>query len=147
MRFYRKPRGGTNTVELGPALFIILIVVLIPAIDLLHIGLAFACGWYANHLAVREASCAGPTNAQAAADNATAAWAATGLGKFVKAPPPQNTVNVPYPPDIDADGRNDFCQVTTRVQVTPMFQLPFVASGPVTFQYTAVRPLEEKGIR
>src|SRR5262249_33776175 len=104
MKFYRNRKGGTNTVELGPALFILIIVVLIPCIDFMQIGLAYACGWYANHLAVREASCTGPdspvpaggggtsTKAQQAADNIVQAWANSGLGKFLRSPVPQNTV-------------------------------------------------------
>lgn len=147
MKTNRNAKGGTNTVELGPALFIILIVIFIPCIDIMHIALAYGCGWYANHLAVREAAVAGPGKAQTAADTATAAWAVSGIGKFVKAPPPQNAVVCPFGEDIDGDGRNDYCEVTTRVQVTPMFALPFVASAPVTFQYSAVRPLEEKDLR
>ena len=146
MRFYRKARGGTNTVELGPAIFIILIVILIPSLDFMQIGLAYACGWYANHLALREASCAGPTRATAAANGATQAWANSGLGQFVHCPAPVNVVNCNVGNDMDGDGVGDFCQVTTTVQVQPMFSLPFVASTPITFKYQAVRPMEEKGL-
>ena len=157
MRSRRNKKGGTNTVELAPALFILLVIVMIPAIDMLHIGVAYAFGWYANFLATREASCTGPdpgTNgtgnvaAQNAADKATATWAQTGLGRFIHAPPPvNNPVNPNYPPDVDNDGRNDFCLVTTRVQVIPMFNFPGLAAGPITFQYTTVRPLEEHNVR
>lgn len=147
MKFYRKARGGTNTVELGPAIFIILIMILIPCLDFMQIGLAYGCGWYANHLALREASCAGPTRAQAAADAATQAWAQSGLGQFVHAPNPVNTVVTNMGTDIDGDGVGDFCQVTTTVQVLPMFRLPFIASNPIVFSYQGVRPMEEKNLQ
>jgi len=157
MKFYRKARGGTNTVEFGPAVFVLLCVILLPCIDFMQIGLAYACGWYANHLAVREAACTGPTYpgptntaAQAAADFVVQQWANSGLGKFCRSPIPINTVVDPnYPPDNDVppDGKNDFCLVTTQVTVTPMFQVPFMAANPITFQYTTVRPLEEKGLK
>ncbi len=152
MRLHRNKKGGTSTVELAPALFVLLIIVLIPCIDMLHIGLCYAFGWYANHLATREVACAGPTppapsTPQSVADTATQAWANSGLGQFVHAPPPVNVVNVSYPPDIDGDGMNDFCQVTTTVKVTPLFMLPFVASQPVNFTYVTTSPLEEKGLK
>jgi hypothetical protein len=152
MRLHRKKKGGTNTVELAPALFILLIVVLIPCIDILHIGLAYAFGWYANFLATREVACVGPNppapmTPQSVADTATAAWANSGLGQFVHAPPPVNVVNASYPPDIDGDGKNDFCQVTTTVQVLPMFRMPFGPTTPISFTYCTVRPLEEKDIK
>jgi len=143
MRFYRTRKGGTNTVELAPALFILLIVVLIPCLVIIHIGLAYACGWYANHLATREAACAGPINRQTAADGATAAWAASGLGKFVHAPPPSNLVTSNPAGGPDPNGYQEVT-VTTTVKVLPLFQLPFVANGPVTFQYSATRPYEER---
>jgi hypothetical protein len=130
-------------------MFIILIVILIPCIDFMQIGLAYACGWYANHLATREAACAGPVNAQAAADNATAAWASSGLGAFVRAPAPTNVVFPNYPPDIDVppDAVGDYMRVDTTVRVQPMFKVPFVGiDQTIVFTYSGVRPMEEKGI-
>jgi hypothetical protein len=146
MRVHRNSRGGTNTVELGPAMFIILIVILIPCIDFMQIGLAYACGWYANHMATREAACAGPATAQAAADNATLAWASSGLGAFVRAPAPVNVATPYVLPDIDLDGIGDYMRVDTTVRVEPMFRLPFVANQTIVFTYSGVRPMEEKGI-
>jgi len=153
MRFYRNAKGGTNTVELGPSLFIILIVILIPSINFMQIGLGYACGWYANFQAVRQAACAGRDPgggsglATAAANGAVQAWDATGLGKFLRAPMPVNIVNADYPPDTDGDGHNDFCQVTTTVTMTPMFPILWWGGGPIVFQYSAVRPLEETGLK
>jgi hypothetical protein len=146
MKLYRNSRGGTSTVELGPALFILLIVILIPCIDMMQIGLAYAFGWYANHIATREAACAGPNPAATnAANGATAAWAATGLGAFVHCPPPVNNV---VTDTVSTASSTTVPMVTcvTTVQVRPMFMLPFVASQYVTFQYTGIRPLEEKGL-
>ncbi len=145
MRFYRKARGGTNTVELRRHLHN-LDSYFDFEIDFMQIGLAYACGWYANHLALREASCAGPSRATAAANGATQARANSGLGQFVHCPAPVNVVNCNVGNDMDGDGVGDFCQVTTTVQVQPMFSLPFVASTPITFKYQAVRPMEEKGL-
>jgi hypothetical protein len=143
MKFYRKKLGGTGTVELAPALFILLIVILIPCLMIIHMGLAYACGWYANHLATREAACAGYLNAQTAADNATLVWSQSGLGKFVHAPPPTNTL-IDVPPTPDPTTGYQEVTVTTTVKVLPLFQLPFVDSAPVTFQYSATRPFEER---
>jgi len=121
-------------------------MVLLPAIDFVQIGLVYCCGWYANHVATREAACAGPTKAQAAADAAVAAWDAFGIAVFVHSPVPTNVVVCPTGQDIDGDGRPDFCQCTTLVKVTPFFPIPWV-TGPLTaFQYSDLRPIEEKGL-
>jgi hypothetical protein len=127
-------------------MFIILIIVLIPSIDMLHMGLAYACGWYANHLAVREAACSGPTKWQAAADNATNAWLASPLGVFVRA---TSVKNVPTPMgSVDpTTNLNKEVQVQTTITLKPMFQVPFITGQTVTFTYTGIRPLEETGLQ
>ncbi|HEY9774962.1 MAG TPA: hypothetical protein V6C81_14455 [Planktothrix sp.] len=146
MKFYRSKRGGGFAVEFGPALFVILIMFLIPAINFVQMGLVYCCGWYANHVATREAACAGPTKAQAAADSAVQAWASTGLDSLIHAPVPTNTVVCPTGQDIDGDGKPDFCQCTTVVKATPFFPMPWLTASQVTFQYSDLRPIEEKGL-
>jgi hypothetical protein len=146
MKFYRSKRGGGFAVEFGPALFIILIMVLIPAIDFVQIGFLYCCGWYANHVATREAACAGPLNAQAAADAAAAVWTQFGIGVITHSPVPTNTVTCPTGQDIDGDGKPDFCRCTTVVKVTPIFPMPWLIGTQVTFQYSDLRPIEEKGL-
>jgi hypothetical protein len=49
----RKASGG-QIAELGPALFIICILILIPVMDLVYMCGAYASGWYLNQLEARE---------------------------------------------------------------------------------------------
>lgn len=49
----RKSSGG-QIAELGPALFIICILILIPVMDLVYMSGAYASGWYLNQLEARE---------------------------------------------------------------------------------------------
>ncbi|MBS2001570.1 MAG: hypothetical protein JST44_08695 [Cyanobacteria bacterium SZAS LIN-5] len=150
MKFYRNKKGGSGTVELAPALVVIFIVILIPMLDLLYLSLAYAAGWYCNHLVVREVACREPSNATAAADSATTAWAATGLAKFIGAGK-SAVVNSPTFTN-DANGNPISCTVSTVVTVQPFLPIPFFMkiqgmNQPVNFAYSAERPQEEKGIK
>lgn len=157
MRFYRKARGGTNTVELAPMLFVLICVILIPMLDFLYLALAYADCWLANHLAVREACCTAdppqpPLNRsrQQAADGATTAWQGFGLGKFVKASGISNTIA--DGPDEDGDTKPDSITVSTNITIQPFLHIPFLTSvaginAPITYRFAASRPVEEKGIK
>jgi hypothetical protein len=57
----RSCKGGTNLVEIGPALFILIVVIMIPVIDMLALALAYASGYYLNHLVTRECAVHDPT--------------------------------------------------------------------------------------
>jgi hypothetical protein len=59
----RSTKGGTNTVELAPALFILIIVILIPIMDMLFLIMSYTAGWYLNHLCTRECAVHDPTQA------------------------------------------------------------------------------------
>ncbi|MBI2811573.1 MAG: hypothetical protein HYX67_12215 [Candidatus Melainabacteria bacterium] len=157
MKFYRNRRGGSGTVELAPALVVIFIVILIPMLDLLYLGLAYASGWYCNHLVVREVACRDPGASGAAAAAATAAWAGTGLAKFIGAGTGAVTNNVTFllngVPTAPTPGNPPTsCSVATQVTVQPFLPIPFFMqveglNKPVIFGYAAERPQEEKGIQ
>ncbi len=149
MKFYRNKKGGNGTVELAPALLVIFVVILIPMLDLLYLGLAYAAGWYCNHLVVREVACRRPAEAGAAATTATAAWAASGLASFIGA----NAGSVTNTPAFNPGLVNPVSvTVTTSVVVRPFLPIPMFMqiqgmNAPVTFTYAAERPQEEKGIQ
>jgi hypothetical protein len=160
MKFYRNKKGGSGTVELAPALVVIFIVILIPMLDLLYLGLAYAAGWYCNHLVVREVACRDPVvtpppanSPGTAAGDATAAWAATGLAKFIGAGAGAVVNNISFTPNPTNPAAGPVsCTVGTVITVQPFLPIPFFMkvqgmNQPVAFAYSAERPQEEKGIK
>jgi len=139
-------------------LFVLVCVILIPMLDFLYLGLAYADCWLANHLATREACCTAeppqpPLNRtrQQAADQATAAWQATGLGKFVHVQGSCTNVITPQGPT-DVDGKPENLSVQTTVTIAPFLNIPFLTSvaginAPITFRFQLERPVEEKGTK
>ena len=57
----RNSKGGTSIVELGPALFVLVIVVMIPVCDLLAMLCSYTAGWLLNEMCARECACKNPT--------------------------------------------------------------------------------------
>jgi hypothetical protein len=58
----RNCKGGTGIAELGPAIFILIIVILIPIMDMLYLMMSYGAGWLLNHQTTREAACKDPTD-------------------------------------------------------------------------------------
>lgn len=55
----RNTRGG-QLAESGPALFILLVAIFFPMVDLLYYGFAFGAAWYLNQLEARAVSVSPP---------------------------------------------------------------------------------------
>jgi hypothetical protein len=150
----RNKKGTGQIAEFIPALVVIFIVILFPMLDLLYLGLAYACGWYCNHLVVREVACRIPNTATGpgtAAGDATAAWTNTGLAHFIGANAGAVTNAVSFTPGAAGQGPIS-CTVTTIVTVQPFLPIPMFMqieglNKPVKFTFSAERPHEEKGIQ
>ena len=174
MRYPRRRTKGSALAEFGPALFIILIVIMYPMIDFLYMACGYCYGWYLNHLVVRNVATVDPTNAAAvgtAVSQATNAWASVCMAEAIMGGAarcnPQNTVEfvlintttetitgtsgvpAPAPTTTTAVG---YANVSTQVTVSPLLPIPWVGPAPginqpITFAYRDQRPQEEKGYK
>lgn len=140
MRRFRRNQQGNQISEFGPAIFILIIMMLIPMMVLVYVGLGFCCGWYLNYMSTRGAAVvrkADIPNALAAQQNA---WYQSGLPKFTGATVLSNTaVRI----NNDADPEDDFVKCTTVVRIQPFVSIPMVPMGPFDFTYNGERPVEE----
>jgi hypothetical protein len=147
IKYRRNNRGGTSSVEFGPAVFILLIVVVIPCIDILQMGLAYGLAWYFDYMALRQAACAGPTNASTEVNNLQAQWQSMGVGNFCRAAISNIAIQTNQPPDVNGDGTGDYCWVQMQVTCSPIFPLPWAGGAPVTFSFNGSRPMEEQDLK
>jgi hypothetical protein len=60
LRHRLRQSGGGQIAELGPALFLLFLVVLFPMFDMVYLGGAWASGWYLNQTEAREVASAVP---------------------------------------------------------------------------------------
>jgi len=153
-KFYRKATGGSEMAEMGPAMLIIFVIILVPMLDLLYLACAYAAGWYCNHLSVREVCCRQPTQFQAAGDAALGAWENSGLCGFIHASNITNTVTFEDAGAnaVPATATNiAYCLVATNMTIQPWLPIPFLTqvagiNAPINFTFSAQRPQEEKGL-
>lgn len=78
-------KSGSAIIELGPALYIFLILVFFPALDLIGMAAQFTCAWYHNHLMLEELSVRKKSDgANGTVHNEVyGKFAAQGIGQFV----------------------------------------------------------------
>lgn len=144
-RFFKitRRKKGNQITELGPALFILLIVVLFPLAALIYMGMGFGCGWFLNHMCTRSVAVVRSQDMPAALTSQENAWKASGLAKFTGARVISNTA---VRADINGKPGDDVVRVTTVVEIQPFVQIPFVPLGPYPFTFRGERPIEERGI-
>lgn len=160
MRHIRGSKGGTGIAELGPALFILIIVILIPIMDMLYLAMSYAAGWYLNHLCTRECAVHDPTSGaaiQSAVQIADTAWKKSMLCGLAQASNATTTEKVTYYDNsggtynstLQTNGTGIVissavnpapaptgtsyvvtAQVVTTIPVKPLFVVPFIGSVP-----------------
>ncbi len=142
--------SGHEFAEFAPALFILLVCIVPPMLDLLYLGIAYAAGWYLNHLQCREVACVAPARASDSLARARIAWEGSTLARFVKG---RETGSSAAWKDLIPNDNfpQDTAVVTTNVLIQPFLQIPFMGSipgigAPITFTYVSERTQEERGI-
>ncbi|HEY9713690.1 MAG TPA: hypothetical protein V6C72_09480 [Chroococcales cyanobacterium] len=148
-----RSKKGQQSIEIAPAILVLFVIILFPVLDLLYLGVAYAAGWYENHLACRECACRSPdVGTSTPGDQAgSAAFAGSPLANFIGA---TNIVNdesnnfggavaVPANP-----AQPPVCKVQTTMTVKPFLPVPWFKAvpginAPITFTYYSERPQEE----
>ena len=101
----RRNLKGQELAEFGPTLFIIFIVVLFPALNLLYFLAAYSAGWYVNHMIVRELSVTSVSNWSTVVTNKINQWDNSSLSSFTgKLPTSGYSVNVGPPASLSSSG-------------------------------------------
>jgi hypothetical protein len=162
----RRDNKGNQLAEFGPAVILLVLVILVPMVVLIYVGMGFGCGWYLNFMSTRAAATVPENQLQAALDTQQAAWTASGMPAFacatvVRNSGPDGTVgSIRYSVDTDLDltlvdpanpasgvrqavELDDFVNVVTVIEITPIVQLPFLPLSPWRFTYSGERPIEE----
>ena len=81
----KRRKSGSAIVELGPALYVFLILIFFPALDLIGMAAQFTCAWYHNHLMLEELSVRKKSDGTSGVVHTEVfnKFAAQGIGKFV----------------------------------------------------------------
>jgi hypothetical protein len=148
----RRSSFGGTLAETGPAIFILLLMLFFPLLDLVAMGAACMSCVTLNDLQLREAALLPKTEAQAEGGAVKKRivddWKSKGIGVFVGLEQPVNT-SVNYVTGTkDSKERQDMLvRVQTRVRIRPFLTIPFFPGipglgAPMDFQITTERLVE-----
>ncbi|MBX9669103.1 MAG: hypothetical protein K2X93_15870 [Candidatus Obscuribacterales bacterium] len=163
MRRVRRNTRGNQISEFGPAVILLVVVLMVPLFIMVYIGFGFCCGWYLNYMSARAVAVAKRSDSAVnqALTSQEAAWNASGLPKFAGAtclknggdPPGYARTAAACRKNTDVDSPpaprelDDFAIIHTLVEVDPFVNIPYHAGiGPFTFHYRCERPIEEYDI-
>lgn len=144
MKKLRTSRGQAIT-ETGPALFVLLVMVFFPLLDLLAMGLQFCCGWYLNHEATHELSVSKFPDWNTALLQVKTKFDATGIPKFAHMTNGQHVYTNVQPDPTGAVPAQVNCQ--TSITCKPFLYIPmfFPVAGvnqDMTISFTTVATWE-----
>jgi hypothetical protein len=148
MKIFRKRKGSTIA-ETGPALFVFLLLIFFPLVDLIGLGLSFSCAWYLNHMVTRELACR--TQAEGlsgqVANEVNTNYLRSGLALFLHITPADVQHQIQYPAAA-AVGLPPTVICRTTVNARPMLVLPLPPNCPglnlpMPLSFQSERPREE----
>ncbi len=135
----RRSHRGSAIAELGPSLFMLLVVVFFPMMMVLGLGAQYACGWYHNHLMLQELPVRpiGDNSGGPQTDNGGGTvhkeiynrFDKTGLASFTGVTSVQDTVDYP----VAAAGQPLMVRCTTTVNGKPFISLPWFGFTQTSF--------------
>lgn len=141
---HRRRKSGSAIIETGPALYVFLLLIFFPMIDLMFIALDFGGCWFLNHSVTREVALRRQADWGAAITDIDGPFKAGGIGQFMHITSSSHTTtNLGQPTDPDRMK----VRVVSDITCAPFLQLPIPGaipglSGPVTFRFTSERSRE-----
>ncbi len=144
---HKRNQAGSAISEFGPALFIFLVFMFFPVIDVISMGYAYSSICTLNDLQLREAAREPKTQVMAIdgqiQEQIPQQWRASGISFLVA---PQSTIQttVSYRPGIGAV----YVTLGTTAVFRPLMQIPFLngipgLGSPLTLTISGTRPLED----
>ena len=155
-RAKRRKVSGATISEVGPALFLLILCGVLPAIDLLVIALDYASAYTLNEIQLREAQKSPKSQALRmdgpVIEGIPMQWKGGLPGSFVPAEPNYQSVvsyaPVPWQP-VGSNQTLDFWFVTVKTTISfrPFFAIPFMngipgLGSPLSIVITNRRPIE-----
>jgi hypothetical protein len=143
----RRRQAGSAISEFGPALFLFLIFMFFPVIDVISMGFAYSSATTLNDLQLREAARQPKTQVMAmdglVQEKIPEQWKASTLS-FLVAPQSNIQTAVSYRAGVGAV----YVTLATTVSFRPLLPIPFLNSipglgAPLTLTINGTRPLED----
>lgn len=152
----KRRKKGSAIAEFGPALFLFIIIIFFPMLDMLGLLASYCMGYYCNFMACRELAVRKQAEAGAVITDVNAALFQSGIVQFLgmkthddSASGSAGSADLSHKADFiaGANGMQPMVQCTTYVRATPFLSIPFWGScpglnAPMDFQIISQRPRE-----
>jgi|SRR5271168_4025548 len=143
-------KQGVAIAELGPALFLLLIMGIFPMLDLIFAGSAYTACLVLNDLQLREAARLPASQVENAMILIAHNWQISGIGQYAGIlGDPQTQYSYSIVPIPNSSGRQTetYITITTNVTLRPFLPIPFFNSvpalgAPVNYSISGRRLLE-----
>jgi len=149
-----RKQGGSAIAELGPALFLLLIVGVFPVVDAMFAGYTYFASVLLNNLELREASRIPASDTEDAMTRIAYNWQNSGLGRLASVigqPQTQCAYNVVNIEGAVHPGTETYVTVSTTVTVKPCCPIPFFGKipclgAPVTYSIVGKKIMENQSL-
>ena len=147
--FQRRSKKGSAITEFGPSLFLFIIVIFFPLLDMLGMAAVYCTCWYANFMCTRELSVRREGDRPEVVKEVNKAFDGTGFARFIGIDNIDDDMKheVSYQ-DKGANGEQATVTCNTTVKAKPFINvpIPFVQApglnSDVTFTIGSQRPRE-----
>lgn len=146
-RVKRKSKGSAIA-EFGPSLFVLLIIIFFPMLDMLGLAAQYCMGWYANFMCCRELSVRRRSEETNVISEVNANFNSSGFSKFLGIDDPDDLKHTVEYTDTVPGGAQGTVTCSTEVTAKPFIHvpLPFVTcpglNADVKFTIASQRPRE-----
>lgn len=148
MKTSRRNKHGSAIVETGPALYIFLLMVFFPLLDVMHMACAYSMAWLLHSYELRELSVRTPASAAAALGEIDNQFItrSTGLAAFLGVTPA--SISHPAPTYLPNAVNPTEVSLTTTVAVKPLLVIPILPgtpglNAPMPFKFSGTTSQEE----
>lgn len=146
-----RARNGSAITETGPALFVLLILIFFPLVDLMGIAANYCFAFLLHNAELREVALRHPRqpDANQAIQRVDTEFLNTTFANFLKLGPGDVT-HVGPSFVANPDGQTMTVQLTTRITAEPFLRIPFFGAIPginadLPFSFSTTRQQEELG--
>lgn len=146
-RIYRgRRKRGSAITEFGPALFLFVVIIFFPMLDLLGLAAAYCAGWYCNFMACRELAVRKQSDEQQVYTEVNDNLFSSGIVPFIGVKTQADMAHsAVYQPA--SNGMQPMVTCTSNIKATPFISIPWFGSvpglnAPMPFVIQSTRPRE-----
>ncbi len=146
-RNYRGRKKGSAITEFGPALFLFVVIIFFPMLDLLGLCAAYCAGWYCNFMVCRELAVRKEKDRTIVFDEVNDNLFSSGIVPFIGVKTKADMAHEATYEQAGSNGMQPMVTCKSTIKATPFITIPWWTGVPglneqMVFEITSARPRE-----